>query len=164
MLTCFPKAWALVLCLCGARAAVAQHTDSMQHASTHVLVTAASIRWMPGPPFLPAGVEVAVLEGDPSKEGPFTLRLRMPAGYTIPPHTHPSTEHVTVIEGTGYLGMGRTLNRGAATALPRGGYAVLPAGMAHYAFARQRAIVQVHGTGPFAISYINPADDPRNKK
>jgi quercetin dioxygenase-like cupin family protein len=141
------------------------HSDSaMQHHSGHIMVNGAGIKWMDGPPFLPAGVKLAVLEGDPSKEGPYTVRLLMPANYSIPPHTHPTIEHVTVIEGSLFMGAGNTLNRTTATQLKSGGYAVMPAGFAHYVFSKGRTIVQVHGTGPFAINYINPVDDPRNKK
>ncbi|TCJ13605.1 DUF4437 domain-containing protein [Flaviaesturariibacter flavus] len=132
--------------------------------SGHVMVNSANVKWMAGPPFLPAGVKMAVLEGDPSKEGPFTVRLMMPANYTIPPHTHPTIEHVTVIDGDFFMGAGKSLDRAGAMKLNRGGYAVMPANFAHYAFSQGRAQVQVHGMGPFAINYINPADDPRSKK
>jgi quercetin dioxygenase-like cupin family protein len=140
------------------------HGDSAMSGSGHIMLNDAGLKWMPGPPFLPAGVQLAVLEGDPSKEGPFTVRLLMPANYTVPPHTHPTIEHVTVIEGTLNMGSGNTLNRSTAKQLKKGGYAVMPANFAHYAFAKGRTIVQVHGMGPFAINYINSADDPRNRK
>ncbi|RYY64328.1 MAG: hypothetical protein EOO12_09930, partial [Chitinophagaceae bacterium] len=133
MYTSRSKALLLGVMVLGSYAASAQHQqhhgDSAMHGSHHMLYnpTDSAMRWMPGPPFLPAGVKMSVLEGDPSKEGPFTVRLQMPANYTIPPHTHPTIEHVTVIEGSAYFGMGNTLNRGAAKQLKRGGYAVLPA-------------------------------------
>ncbi|RYZ21969.1 MAG: DUF4437 domain-containing protein [Chitinophagaceae bacterium] len=158
------KALLLVaMVLTASRAGAQAHGDSAMH-SGHVMVNGSQVKWMPGPPFLPAGVQLAVLEGDPSKQGPFTVRLMMPANYTIPPHTHPTIEHVTVIEGDLFMGSGNTLNRNTAMRLSRGGYAVMPASFAHYAFAKAPTIVQVHGTGPFAINYINAADDPRNKK
>jgi quercetin dioxygenase-like cupin family protein len=141
------------------------HGDSaMKQSGGHVMLNDANIKWMPGPPFLPAGVQLAVLEGDPSKEGPFTVRLMMPANYTIPPHTHPTAEHVTVIEGNLYMGTTSMINRNGAMQLRKGGYAIMPANFTHYAFSRGKTIVQVHGVGPFAINYIKPADDPRNRK
>ncbi|WP_460570153.1 cupin domain-containing protein [Flaviaesturariibacter terrae] len=157
------------LCLCaallvGSAACAQQHGDSAMSAQKHVMVNEAGVKWMPGPPFLPPGVKLAVLEGDPSKEGLYTVRLQMPANYTIPPHTHPTAEHVTVIQGSLYMGSGKSLNRAGAMQLTRGGFAVIPASFAHYAFCRGKAVVQVHGMGPFAINYINPSDDPRNKK
>jgi quercetin dioxygenase-like cupin family protein len=140
------------------------HGDSAMKQSGHIMVNDANLKWMPGPPFFPAGAQLAVLEGDPSKSGPYTVRMLMPANYTIPPHTHPGIEHVTVIEGSLFMGTGKTLDRNMAMQLKRGGYAVMPANFAHYAYSTGRTIVQVHGMGPFAINYINPADDPRNKK
>ena len=140
------------------------HNAGMKSADTHVMLNAVQLKWGEGPPALPKGVQVAVLEGDPSKEGLFTIRATMPAGYKIPPHWHPTTEHVTVIEGTLYLGMGEKLDEAKATELKTGGYAALPEKMAHYAFTKDKCIIQVHAIGPFALTYINPADDPRNKK
>jgi quercetin dioxygenase-like cupin family protein len=104
-----------------------------------------------------------VLEGDPAKPGEFTMRLSMPAGYRIPPHFHPVTEHVTVIEGTFYVGMGETADMTKATALPTGTFAALQPGVRHFAFTREPTTVQLHGTGPWSLTYVNPADDPRNK-
>jgi len=124
----------------------------------------ANIEWKAGPPSLPAGAKMAVLEGDPTKEGPFVMRLRAPAGYHIPPHTHPQTERVTVISGTMFLAMGENLDRSAAKTLPAGTYSFWPAGMKHTAWFEDGTVIQIHGTGPWQISYLNPADDPRNAK
>lgn len=112
---------------------------------------------------LPPGAKIAVLEGDPSKEGPFVMRIRLPDGFHIPPHTHPKTERVTVISGTFKLAMGEILERSAARSLPAGSFGFWPAGMKHAAWAEGETIIQLHGLGPWAINYVNPADDPRNK-
>jgi quercetin dioxygenase-like cupin family protein len=124
----------------------------------------ATIEWKAGPPSLPTGAKFAVLEGDPTKEGPFVMRLQMPAGYHIPPHTHPKTERVTVISGTMFLAMGENLDRSAAKTLPADTYAFWPAGMKHAAWFGGDTVIQLHGIGPWQINYLNPADDPRNAK
>jgi len=118
-------------------------------------------QWGPAPPFFPAGARFAVLQGDPSSSGVYTIRLEMPAGYTIKPHFHPTDEHVTVISGTFVVGMGDAVDVAHAQVLGAGGFITAPAQAHHYAMARGRTVVQVHGEGPFAITYVNAADDPR---
>lgn len=121
-----------------------------------------SLQWGPAPPFFPAGARFTVLQGDPSQPGVYTVRLEMPAGYTIRPHFHPTDEDVTVISGTLLLGMGDAVNEQTAQMVPAGGFIVAKAQAHHYAVARGKTVVQVHGMGPFVITYINPKDDPRN--
>lgn len=121
-----------------------------------------ALKWGPAPPFFPAGARFAVLQGDPGQTGLYTVRLEMPPGYTIRPHSHPTDELVTVISGTLALGMGDTVGTKDATVLPAGGFVAAKAQMHHFAVARGRTVVQVHGAGPFAITYVNPKDDPRN--
>lgn len=141
-----------------------EHTGAGKHMdSTHIMFNAMDLKWGDGPPSLPKGVQMVVLEGDPSKEGMFTLRATMPANYKIPPHWHPTTEHVTVLEGTLYMGMGEKLDEGKASELKPGGFASMPEKTAHYAFTKDKCVIQVHAMGPFAVTYINPADDPRKK-
>ena len=122
-----------------------------------------TITWGPAPAALPAGAQLAVLEGEPSKPGPFTMRLRVPDGYRIPPHFHPAIEHVTVIQGTFLVGMGEKVDATKLTELPTGTFAALQPGVRHFAQARGETIVQIHGIGPWGLTYVNPADDPRNK-
>lgn len=126
----------------------------------HIMTTAAKLTWGPAPTALPPGAQLAVVSGDPSKAAPFIVRLQFPAGYAVAPHWHPTDENVTVISGTLALGMGDTLDRAAAQDLPAGSVAVLPAQMHHYAIARTAATVQINGTGPFVVNYVNPADAP----
>ena len=132
--------------------------------TAHAQMNSADLRWGEAPPGLPAGAQIAVLSGDPGKQGMFTIRLKFPAGYSVPPHHHPSDELVTVTEGRLSLGMGDKLDREKAATLAQGGYVVAPANMNHYAFTASGATVQITAHGPFQIVYVNPADDPRNAK
>jgi quercetin dioxygenase-like cupin family protein len=123
-----------------------------------------SMEWKAGPAAIPPGAKMAVLEGDPTKEGPFVVRFQLPDGYHIPPHTHPKTERVTVISGNLYLATGETLDRNSAKQLPAGSFGYWPAGMKHAGWSEGETIIQLHGIGPWQINYVNPADDPRNAK
>lgn len=136
--------------------------------STLALTAAASaqgpaIKWGPAPAVFPAGVRMAVLQGDPSQDKMFTVRLEFPAGSSIAPHFHPTDEQVTVISGTFLVGMGDTLNAAKTTALKAGGFITAPAGMHHYAIARGVTVVQVSAIGPFALTYVNPKDQPAGR-
>jgi len=130
-------------------------------ASESVLINPAGIKWGNAPPSLPKGAKIAVLYGDPSKSGPFCMRLMVPAGYKIPAHWHTQPEALTVISGSFYLGMGDKMDPAAAHALTAGGFHYLPAKEHHFAFSKGASIVQLNGEGPFDINYINPADDPQ---
>ena len=110
------------------------------------------------------GAKMAVLDGDPNKAGSFTVRFKMPAGYKVPPHTHPTTERITGISGNGRVGMGEKFDESAAKDVAPGTFVVLPAGMAHFAYATEESVIQIQSEGPFEIKYINPADDPRSTK
>ena len=123
-----------------------------------------AIEWKDGPASLPTGAKFAVLEGDPTKEGPFVMRLKVSDAYHIPPHTHPKTERVTVLSGTMLLAMGDNLERSNAKTLPTGTYGFWAAGMKHAAWFEGETIIQIHGVGPWQINYLNPADDPRKAK
>jgi len=127
----------------------------------HSFIVPTDIKWSDAPPTLPKGAKIAVLQGDPSKAGPFVMRLMAPNGYRVGPHWHTQDEQLTVISGILYIGLGDKFSKGAARALPRGGFHALPAKEHHYAFAKGRTIVQVNGNGPFDINYIDPADDPQ---
>lgn len=118
------------------------------------------VKWGPAPAVFPAGAQMAVMQGDPSGNGLFTVRLRLPNGYRIAPHTHPTDEHVTVISGNFKVGMGTTVDAKSMMTLHAGGFVTAPANQAHYAAAQGLTIVQVHAMGPFALTYVNPADTP----
>ena len=130
----------------------------------HDVVTPDAMKWVDAPPSLPPGAKVVVLEGDPTTEGPFVMRAKMPDGYRIMPHTHPKDERVTVLSGTLYMGLGEKFDEQAAKAMPAGSYGRTAAGVRHFAYARGETVIQVHGTGPWVIDYVNPDDDPRKKK
>lgn len=142
--------------------ALAQGAPSVsgEHA---IIVQPNEVKYAPAPNSLPAGAELAILEGKPAESGPFTMRLRLPDGYRIQPHYHPAIEHVTVLEGTFKVGMGDKFQASAMKPLPTGTFAALAPGTHHFAQAQGRTVVQVHGVGPWKLIYVNPADDPRNK-
>ncbi len=127
----------------------------------HGMFAPADIQWQAGPPVLPAGAKIAVLEGDPSKEGIFTMRLSAPAGYRIAPHWHAAFEHVTVISGTVGLGMGDVFDKAKGHTLPAGGFAYMAPGSRHFFWTESAAEIQIHAMGPWQLYYVNPADDPR---
>lgn len=118
------------------------------------------IQWGPAPAIFPPGAEFAVMQGDPSKAEPFTVRLRFPNGYKLPPHTHPTVENATVLAGTFLAGMGPRFDESTLKPLGRDAFMSIPANTAHYAMARGVTVVQVHAMGPFALTYVNPADTP----
>lgn len=118
--------------------------------------------WGAGPASLPAGAQAIVLEGDPTKAGLFTVRLRLPNNYRVAPHSHSTWEHITVISGIFHLGMGDTFDPSKFTELRAGSFAALPDGMRHYVHTVGETIVQLHGMGPWTVTYVNRADDPRN--
>jgi quercetin dioxygenase-like cupin family protein len=125
---------------------------------------AQAVQWGPAPPFLAAGARFAVLQGDPSKAGVYTIRLELPDGYVIKPHFHPTDEHITVISGVFLVGMGDSVDLNAGMPVAAGGFVTAPAQAHHSAAARGVTVVQVHGDGPFVITYVKPADDPRTPK
>jgi len=135
-----------------------------EHSSEMGFYGPETIEWKPGPAAIPPGAKMAVLEGDPTKEGPFVVRFQFPDGYHIPPHTHPKTERVTVISGNLYLATGETLDRNSARKLSAGSFGYWPAGMKHAGWSEGETVIQLHGIGPWQINYVNPADDPRNAK
>jgi hypothetical protein len=144
----------------GARAIARAASTFTWHADRALFVSSSAIE-RSGP--IASVVEVVDLE-DPTQAGPFALRIQAPAGYTVPPRWHPTTENLTVLSGAVAIGMDDKTDIAAMTTLPAGGFVVLPAEMRHVFVARTAATIQIHGMGPFAITYVNPADDPRQKK
>jgi quercetin dioxygenase-like cupin family protein len=130
-------------------------------ADDHIAVSADQLKWGPAPPVFPKGAQISVLAGDPTKEGLYVIRLKLPAGYKVPPHTHPNDENVTVITGTFNIGTGSTFDEKNGKALKAGGFVHMPKGMQHFAWFTEESTIQLHGMGPQGIIYVNPADDPR---
>jgi hypothetical protein len=128
------------------------------------IVTPKDVKWEDAPSSLPRGAKVAVLEGDPAKEGPFVMRIKMPDGYRVPPHTHPRPERVTVIAGALNIGMGATFDKDKCKEMPAGSFGTWPAGMKHFGWMKGETVLQMHGTGPWSLTYVDPKDDPRNQK
>jgi quercetin dioxygenase-like cupin family protein len=122
------------------------------------MFTPQDVKWSPGPPSLPPGAEAALLYGDATKEGLFAVRLKMPKGYRVPPHSHPKPEIATVLSGTVRLGMGNKDH-----VFPAGSFYATPSGMVHHFVADEDTMIQVNSTGPWGINYVDPKDDPRQK-
>jgi quercetin dioxygenase-like cupin family protein len=138
-------------------------TVAVGQTSTHVMENAAAAKWGPAPPMLPAGAQIAVLAGDPTKAGLYTVRLKFPANYVIPAHSHPTDENVAVISGELFIQMGNRIDRTAGTALSPGGFALMPAHANHAAYTKTETTILLYGQGPVEFKYVNPSDDPRTK-
>jgi len=151
----------------GAGVAAAQQppakTPAAGQPAKHVMMSADELKWGAGPPSLPPGAQMAVLRGDPTKTGLFVLRAKLPDGFTVPPHAHPTDENVTVISGSLMVAMGDKLDEAAMHAMNAGGYALMPARTNHYVRAKGETIIQVTAMGPFEVMYVDPNDDPRKK-
>lgn len=136
--------------------------DPHTHSNTHKMITPADLTWT-DVASLPPGAKLAVIEGAMNEAAPFTVRIRVPANYKIPPHWHPVTERVTVLSGTFYMGLGDKPDPDKSTGLSAGSMMILQPGTHHFAWTKEETTVQLHGTGPWGITYVNPADDPRKK-
>lgn len=135
---------------------------SLAQSPPHTVTIPDTLKWVDHPIF--KGVKLATVQGDPGKEGPFTYRLQVPANAKVPPHFHKAVENVTVLSGTFYLGLGTKFDSGAGQPIPMGGFLSVPATHPHFAWTTtEGAVLQVHGTGPSDITFVNPADDPRKK-
>jgi quercetin dioxygenase-like cupin family protein len=142
----------LGLFLVGGTGAIAQ--------SGHVMLGPDEVKWGAGPPSLPRGAMLAVIEGKPSEPGPFTMRLRFPAGFKVAPHSHPAIEHLTVLSGTINFGMGDKFDPAKLIPMRAGSFIVMPVGTTHFVETREETVIQVHGVGPWSVKYVNPEDDP----
>ena len=129
----------------------------------HHMVTPDQVKWGPAPPSLPPGAQAAIMDGDPTKPGFFTIRVKFPDGYAVPPHWHPTDEYVTVLSGTLMAGMGDKADAASMHTLTAGGFVRMPRRATHYVRAKGETVIQVMGTGPFVVNYVNAADDPRKK-
>ncbi|MBI4790840.1 MAG: cupin domain-containing protein [Chloroflexi bacterium] len=130
---------------------------------THIIATPKDLKWA-DVPSLPKGAKIAVIEGPLTEAVPFTVRIRLPADFKVPAHWHPAIERVTVLSGTFNVGMGDTLDTQKTTALSAGSVIIMPPKTNHFVWTNEETIVQLNGTGPWGITYVNPADDPRNQK
>lgn len=130
----------------------------------HRMIAAKDLKWA-DVPSLPPGAKAALIEGPMNEAVPFTLRLRLPANYVIPAHTHPEVERVTVLSGAFYMGMGEKFNAAKASmALAPGDVMIMVPGQPHFAMTKEETVLQLHGKGPWGVTYLNPAEDPRKKQ
>jgi quercetin dioxygenase-like cupin family protein len=151
---------ALLSGACSKMSSSSDAPSAPQGVASHSVVSQNGEQWGPAPAVFPPGAEMAVLQGDPSKTEEFTVRLRLPSGYKLPPHTHPTTENVTVLAGTFLAGSGTQFVESQLLPLGQNGFISIPAEHAHFAMARGLTVVQVHAIGPFALTYVNAADNP----
>jgi hypothetical protein len=134
------------------------------YADDGLFINSGDLKWGDAPPVLPKGAKIAVLNGDPFKPGPFTIRLSAPANYKLAPHWHIQAENLTIISGAFYIGMGDKAVAKDAHELKAGGYHYLPKAQHHYAFTKTPTVVQISGEGPFDITYLDPKDNPAPAK
>lgn len=134
---------------------------SPYHGDGHLFGSADALEWGPVGS-MGEGAEIAIIEGDLSTEAPFTFRLRLADGYQIKPHVHPAHERVTVLQGTLHFAHGETYDPDATQALREGDFAIMSPGDPMFGYAEGETVIQLHGTGPWGIEYLDPADDPRH--
>ena len=144
----------------GAGAALPAAAQSTYSGKGHVMVLPEQLQWKAAPSVGP-GAQIAVIEGPLDKETPFTFRLKMPAGMKVAPHVHPAYERVTVLSGTFHFAHGESFDREKTKALTPGSVAIMPPGAPMFGYTEEETVIQLHGTGPWGIRYLNPNDDPR---
>jgi quercetin dioxygenase-like cupin family protein len=155
------KAATVALGLLSALVVTCSHAQHAQHGATHVVMLPSELTWN-DLPALP-GVKIAVIEGPLTETVPIMFRLKFPANYKVPPHRHPGVEHITIISGTLNIGMGETFDQSKTKAMPVGSFAIMPPGTPHFVWTSEETIGQVHSIGPWSVTYVNSADDPKNK-
>jgi len=122
------------------------------------------VDWQPFAAF-PPSVRLAVVVGQPSKEGPYTIRVHVPGGEKLMPHRHPEDRVYTVISGVFYIGLGDRFDQDKLEAFAPGSVIVLPGNTSHFHWARSgEYVTQVTGMGPLGIEYVDPKDDPRSRR
>ena len=131
-------------------------------AADHMTVEPKDLKWE-DVPALPPGAKVAVIEGPLDQATPFIVRFKFPANYKVPAHWHPAIEHVTVLSGTLNMGIGDKLDTKKTHAVLKGGVSIMQPKTNHFGWTKEATVVQVHGVGPWGITYVDPADDPRKK-
>jgi hypothetical protein len=149
--------FALVLSAC-----FAMSVASAQHGS-HTIIKPQDLTWQ-DVAALPPGAKLAVIEGRMDRAGPITARLRLPADYKLPPHRHPGLERVTVLSGTVNIGIGEKFDAAATAAMGPGTVLLMSPAMPHFVWTKEETIFQLNVEGPWTVTYIDPADDPRGKR
>jgi quercetin dioxygenase-like cupin family protein len=148
---------AVLAAFCAFGGAYAQHQGG-----DHQMTSPADLKWTPVSAI--PGAQIAVIEGPLNEAGkPFTARIKFPANSKVPPHWHSTIEHVTVMSGVLNMGVGDRFETSQTQALGPGSMSIMQAGTHHFAWFGEETILQLHGTGPWTVSYVNPADDPKNQ-
>jgi quercetin dioxygenase-like cupin family protein len=142
----------VALCLAALATMSALTISSAETSSAPAIVMPDSLKWVPfeGVP----GTQVAVVWGDPTKPGPFIIRVKFVDGAKFPLHWHPSDERGTVLSGTLMFGFGDKVDATTMKALGPGAFIYIPAGVRHYAMAKGPAVIQISGMGPRAINFV----------
>ena len=153
------QAFAIAGMLAAAASLTLAATAAQEH---HTTVQAENLKWT-APAAYARGAQFTVVRGDPTKEGMYVVRLKVPAGFKIAAHTHPNDENVTVLSGTFHIGTGDVFDARQGHAIKAGGYSFVAKGMTHYAWFPEETVIQLHGVGPQGITYVNAADDPRKQ-
>lgn len=147
------------ICLLVSAAAIlavgANSQEKKESEAPHKIVRYGDLKWTP----IIKGCDIATVEGDFNVEGqPFVIRFRCADGAKTPPHWHPTDEYVTVLKGTFLVGMGETFDETKLATMNVGNFSTVPKEMRHFAMAKGETIIQVHGTGPFKVNWVNPTD------
>lgn len=153
---------AAVFCIMSVAAPLSWAQSAHTEAGGHRMLTPGDLKWG-DVPSLPPGAKLAVIEGPLNEAVPFTFRLQLPANYQIPAHWHPAVERVTVISGTVNMGVGDKLDKEKTQALGPGSMAIMQPKTNHFVWTKEETVVQLNGTGPWGITYVNPNEDPRKK-
>jgi hypothetical protein len=151
-----------MLCAASALVVLAGLTSANGWAGEHKMVKASELKWG-DVPSLPKGAQASVIEGPLNEAVPFTVRIKLPANYKVPAHWHPEVERVTVLSGGFNMGIGGKFDEKALVELKPGDMMIMDAKTQHFASTKVPTVIQVHGKGPWAVNYVNPADDPRKK-
>jgi quercetin dioxygenase-like cupin family protein len=138
--------------------------DDAKPRTDHTIVSPDDVKWGDAPASVPRGAKAALLDGDPTKPGIFILRLKLPAGYRMPPHWHPVDERVTIVSGKLKLGLGDTFDAEKTRPLGPGSFYSLPPKSSHFSVAAEETVMQISTTGPWSLNYVHPEDDPRKAK
>lgn len=129
---------------------------------SHRMITPSDLKWE-DVGALPPGAKIAVIEGPMSEPVPFTVRLKFPTNFRIPAHWHPAVERLTVLSGTFNMGIGDKLDTRKTSRLRPGDMMIIQPRTSHFAWTKEEVVVQLNGTGPWGVTYVDPADDPRKK-
>jgi quercetin dioxygenase-like cupin family protein len=164
-MNCFMKPFLVLAVASGlGTSLIAGKQDDAKPRTDHTILSPEDVKWGDAPVSVPPGAKAALLDGDPAKHGVFILRLKLPAGYKMPPHWHPVDERVTIISGRLNLGLGDTFAAEHTRALGPGSFYSLPPKTSHFSVAAEETVMQISTVGPWSLTYVHPEDDPRNAK